>query len=572
MGFDDRGIGGGVVKRHHHRARTPWHGAIIIGSVWVLGIIVLVVGTLTHSSIGLVWPMGEDITWSLWLKQGVGALAAQQEFAADHRNPLSGWIYSLAAPLILGHQYGLHFLRLLTCLMLGLSFYALARQFCRGRATYFPVLLGSIISIWWFWDNYSQVVWIMLFVLSLSALIVWSYCVYVDSDRTKGAFYGWSIALWLIALGTYSIQCGAVIPVILIALFRGQWRGWREAILAAIRDAAPYLLVGAAFGAIWVTAAGGFFADGSIVQTTHANISATALLQSMRYFIWHPSFSRLFAAVFAFWSAGAIVLIFVCVTSVMYVVKRLTFDEPDSWAESLRTGAGWMLVTVIGLALPTLFLESTSATWQPGYRSHMMFAAFVPTFLLCVIALLWPVRHAATALFVSGSILASAVVMLSLEQNRQGVAATRWQRNLASGLAPFQKNEAVHFVVINTSGVSYSAHDAETGPFVGVGHYYGALFVQDKLNHFPTRWSLFSLPTESSMRIVETQPAPPGYVGSWRIVFHPNVVVGAMYGNSDPVPRETVRIVKFDGEKVTPLIPLRSDFTGLQADIVDVAN
>src|SRR5882724_10015968 len=170
--------------------RSLWRGATIIVSVWAIGMAVLVIGTLTHSSTGFVWPMGQDIDWSLFLKQGVGALAAEQEFAADHGNPLSGWIYSLAAPLILGHQYGFHLLRLMTCLMLGLSIYALASQFCRGRALYFPMLLGSIVSIWWFWSNDTQVVWMMLFALALSALVVWSYCVYVDSGRTRGIFYG----------------------------------------------------------------------------------------------------------------------------------------------------------------------------------------------------------------------------------------------------------------------------------------------------------------------------------------------------------------------------------------------
>jgi hypothetical protein len=175
--------------------------------------------------------------------------------------------------------------------------------------------------------------------------------------------------------------------------------------------------------------------------------------------------------------------------------------------------------------------------------------------------LLWPARHAAAALFVGGSVLASAVVVLSLEQNREGVAATRWERNLAIGLAPFQGNEAVHFVVINTSGVNY----------ISINPLIGAHFVQDKLNHFPARWSPSSLPTDSSIRILETQAAPPGYVGSWRVVFRRDVVIGALIGNSDPVPTRSVRIVRFDGEKVTPLGVLHpNDLVGLQADVADV--
>lgn len=507
-------------------------GAAVIAAIWALGIAVLVVGTLTQAPIGFVWPMGQDIDWSLFLKQGIGLPAAVQEFTADHRNPLSGWVYSLAAPLILGHQYGFHSVRLLACLMLGLSIYALAWQFGRGRALTFPTMLGATVAIWWFWSNYTQVVWIMLFALALSVLVVWTYCLYVDSSRTRGTAYGMSLALWLVVLGTYSIQCGAIVAVGLVALFRGEWRGWRT-VGAAFCDLIPYTVIGAAFGLTWLTAASGFFADSGVQQTTHVNISASALLQSLQYFLWHPAFTRLAGAVMRTWSPGAIALTICLVALLVVRIKPIVAAGEGS----PRAGAGWTLVTMVCLALPTTVLEATSATWGPGLRSDMMFAGFFPTLVLCAIALAFPPRHAARALFAGSTVLAAAIALLSFEQNMQAVAASRWQRNLATGLLPYQQAtpSAIHFIVVNKSGQDF------------IGDHFGPRFVQDKLNRTPKAWSLDAFPTESSMRIVDSLDGTP----AWPLSIGPDVVRGALYASSESVPRSTVRIVTFDGQSVS---------------------
>ncbi|MBC7578515.1 MAG: hypothetical protein H7312_14305 [Tardiphaga sp.] len=530
----------------------------IILSVWTAGILILVLGTVTNANIGFVWPMGQDIDWSLILKQGIGAYAAEQEFSIDHRNPLSGWVYSIASPLILGHIYGFHILRLLTCLFLGLSFYALARQLCRREASYFPVLLGSSIAMWWFWSNHTQVVWLMLFVLALSALIVWSYCIYVDSDRRWGAFYAFSLALWLVALGTYSIQCGAIISVFLIALFRGRSRGLGP----AIRDTFPYLLIAVSFAAIWITSARGFFLEDAVSKTTQAHLSVAALFKSIGYFLWHPSFTRVLSSAIEHWSAMTFAAVFGCGILIAYLLKRLTFDETRFAAKSLREGSLWILIVAASLAVPTLFLEATSPIWKPGTRSEMMYAGFVPMAVLGVAALICSFlrRGAATkVLFATAAVLMSIVVLLNVEQNREATAVYRWQTNLAAGLQPLQRATpgALHFLVINSSGRSH------------IDPGFGARFAQDKLGRIPTRWSAVSLSSESSLRVIENLAAPTGYSGTWTVTIGPNTVYGAMENSHEEVPRETVRVVRFNGVTVEALASVsEADIAGLQARLV----
>jgi hypothetical protein len=122
-------------------------GFALIFAVWLIALLGLAIGTVSKSPISFLWPMGQDIDWSLILKQGIGAKAAEQEFSFDHRNPLSGWAYSAAAPLILGHQYGFHLVRLLSCLMLGISVFLLAHRFGRGERSPFPVSLGMVVLV-----------------------------------------------------------------------------------------------------------------------------------------------------------------------------------------------------------------------------------------------------------------------------------------------------------------------------------------------------------------------------------------------------------------------------------------
>lgn len=539
--------------------RGFWLGAAIVFSIWLLGILALITGTLANARIGFVWPMGQDIDWSILLKQGAGRLAAEQEFTFDHRNPLSGWVYSLVAPLILGSPYGFHIVRLLCCLMLGLSVYGMIWRFCYGRALYFAVLVGTIISMWWFWSNFSQVVCLMLFALGLSTIVVWTYCAYVDSGRTKGALYGWSIVLWLIVLSTYTIQCGAIIPVFLVALLRGNSRG----IWPAVRDTAPYLATGAIFAAIWIASAAGFFGEPAVAKTTHAEISWNALTLSIRYLFWHPIFPLLIGNALSSWPWAMLVLLALLLVPGLWLTKRLTVNPGTFNAAALRVGASWTVVVAFGLALPTVFLESTSSTWIPGTRSDMLFAAFIPMTVLGTTAMLASFctqRTGARILFGVSIVLAGLIVPLNFEQNRQANVAYRWQKNLAEGISAYKFETAgpLHFIVINTSGS------------LQVGGDYAARFVQDKLNRLPLRWTQLAAASDTTMRFLEAGDPPDGYAGSWPVVYGPTLVVGALYGSSVPVPESSVRTFKFDGTVVKLIEGVQvSDLAGWRATVRD---
>jgi len=528
-------------------------GFFIICSVWGIGVAVLALLNILHSQNGFLWPMGQDLDWSLILKQGVGSVAAGQEYALDHRNPLSAWFYTIASPLILNFEYGFHLLHLISCLMLGVSVYLLIWQFCRGRVLLFPAITGSIISLWWFWSNSTQVVSLMLAVLALSVLTVWSYCCYVDSERTRGIFYGWSITLWLLGISTYTIQCGAIIPIFLIAAFRGPSKSIKRAVI----DILPYCFVGAAFMGIWIASAYPFFADIGVKQTTHFNISWGQLLQSMKFFIWHPSLSIYLNNALSVWSISSIMLIVVIFTIIVGAIVFKTFSAKDFEKNYFRQGAAWTLVTAIGLAIPTLLLEASSATWLPGTRSDMMYAAFVPMVFFSILIGITPVRAMKYITLIGASVFGSLIILLNLEQNRQGIDLMRWQQALINGIKPIQDAvpQNLHFIVMS-EGKNGNQNDA-----------FADRFVQDKLARTPFRWSYESSPSEVTMRLMQTQPAPANYTGSWRMVFEPIGVRGALSNSSTLVPYYNVRVVKFDGKNVQLLTEVKpQDVVGWQAD------
>lgn len=528
-------------------------------TMWVLGISLLSLASVLSSKNGFLWPMGQDIDWVLMLKQGIGPLAAEQEFSADHRNPLSGWFYSIASPLILNWDYGFHFLHLISSLILGLSVYALIWQFCSGRALAFPLAVGCVISVWWFWSNAGQVISLMLCVFSLSILTVASYCVYVDSGRTRGIFYGWSLSLWFLAIATYSIQCGAIIPIFLIAALRGQGKSIN--IKLALRDVLPYLLIGAGFMGIWIAAANAFFADAGVAETTHIHIAWKQLLSSVLYLIWHPSIVRLFHEASANYSIARGGLLALGFAGILYFMMRRTFKGKSAEGAFLYTGAAWTLLTALGLALPTLLLESTSSTFTPGTRSDMMYAAFIPMFVLSSVAFIGgilKIRSVNFLIFGTAAVLGGAVIYLNLEQNRQAVVLMKWQRNLIAGLVPLQQAVAksLHFIVINESKLNPHGDDLADR------------FVQEKLNRVASRWSAQPDPLKASLRFVQSDPEPAGYSGSWRVVFEPHEVKGALYGSSLALPYDLVRVVRFNGEKVFLINDLKpSHLVGLQADL-----
>ena len=198
-----------------------WPAIFAVITVWCAGITAIVVGKWLHLGVGLnVWFSGQDLDWYLLLKQGSGLLAAYQEFHIDARNPLSGWLYTLFAPIILSGPSGFHIVHLLSCLILALSMTLLSWQLGRRRTIVLPACLGSVIALFWFWSYVQQIMSLMLLAYGMTALSIYCFCVYVDSGRSKPAHYAWSIVIWLCVLGVYSIQSGAIIAFVLLSLAR----------------------------------------------------------------------------------------------------------------------------------------------------------------------------------------------------------------------------------------------------------------------------------------------------------------------------------------------------------------
>ena len=535
--------------------------------VWTAAIVSVMIGRWLRLGVGLnVWFSGQDFDWYIILKEGLGLVSSEQEFLIDHRNPLSGWVYSAFSPVILSGPSGLYQLHLLSCLFLGLSVALLTWRLGREKTVVLPACIGSAISIWWIWTTIEQVVWLMLSVYALSALAVFCYCTYVDSGRIKSAHYAWSIVLWLTALGCYTIQSGAILAFVFISLLRQPYIGHKSiknSILCTCKDVAPHTSIALIYLLIWMTASQGFFDDPSVQRSTHFELNVGSMFLSLQYILWHPSFTKIISNIISFWTwyALSICLFFSVLFSfnMLLILVRIQKDVISI------CGPMWVLLVSLCIATPTLLLESTSPVWAPGLRSDMLLPAFTPSVALSLLALALGLtrlttRRQSILLSFGASLLIGLVYIASLEQNRQGQVMTKWMMNLANGIRPLANASAgpLHFIVLNDSKVSY------------MGGFFANRFAQSVLNRIPFRWLNTSSDVDTTLRIAETSEAPTGFTGSWKVVFDLDAVgvKGALFGSDTAVAYSTVRVVRFDGVRVVPLSRIgTSDLTGYQAEL-----
>ena len=308
----------------------------------------------------------------------------------------------------------------------------------------------------------------------------------------------------------------------------------------------------------------GFFNDPSVQSSTHLSIIPSQLASSLVYLFWHPDFSHIAAAVARDWRwSSTVALVITAALSVRLIVGACIGRSSESDRESGWEGPIWLLLVSLTIAAPTVLLESSSPIWGPGLRSEMLYAAFTPSIILGLIALMsarWTVARRTTLLCLSASVLAGLVFTASVEQNRQGQAMTAWESHLARGLQPISEASPgpIHFIVLNTSGLDYVPPE------------FGDRFVQAALNRPSLRWSNQSSPSETTMRIIEPATTPGVCTEFCRVTFKSDAdgVTGALFGSGASVPYASVRTVRFDGLHVTQLGSIAgSDLTTFRADL-----
>lgn len=393
----------------HRRALATVLGCWLgyLGLLWLLGELGLGTGLV-------VWPMGEDRNWIDLLQRGDAGVTARGLWAIDHRNPLSPWWYNAFRPLILGWTNGLFLLRHAVGLALALSSYGLVALWFGPRARAFGCALACLILVSTFNAYFDQIYWNFLGSLVCSILCVTAYLRHLRTPG-RGHWLALSLVLWLAAVATYTIQAGAIVVIALAVWLAEAQRPLLPRLAAVVLATLPFFAVFVLFLLIWQTTsvpAESFFIPPGLSR----------LFGSLRMGLFHEDIPLMGLVLgrsphrFALAAAGVAVA-----AAVWALLPKLGLDERPP----LRVGV--IVLIALGLAAPTLAVETIGSMWTPGSRWRMIYQFTTPALYIGLLALL--AARLGSAFWRAGvAALFGAALILSLAHNERQVAVTKSER------------------------------------------------------------------------------------------------------------------------------------------------
>ena len=333
------------------------------------------------SSLGFsVWPVGEARNWLAILQDGPGTAAPKIFWAIDGRNPLSPWWYVAARPIFDHLPQAFLLMQIAMSGLLGLSTYLLVYELSDRGNRRIAIAAGILTSLFIANIRLDGIHWNFVGATAATVLCIWTYLRYANcSSPGRTLWYGLSICLWLLAIGTYTIQSGAIIAVFLLAVMMPA-RDWRAKLATAVGDTVPYGIVIILFVLIWKTSEPGG------ITTTPLSPSAQGVLASISEGIWHSSYGVLWS-----WASSLSffqLIVFFAVPA-LAAMSAICFTPRDSQTHSfnLQTVIKMGLVAV-SVVMPTIALEGSGTMWGPGTRWPMVMQFWTPMFFLVVLSAL----------------------------------------------------------------------------------------------------------------------------------------------------------------------------------------
>jgi hypothetical protein len=542
--------------RLHHRAtsgssrmgRIADHPVLTLAGLWLAQVIYLAGLQLARLPYGFaVWPMGEDRNWLRFMLDAPGVAMTRDFWLMNDRNPLSPWWYWLFARPILAFDPSLYLLRRAVDLLVAVAVTLLVRRLLGSRGAAIALLAGILVLACSFNGYREQIVWNFMVALALALLAACAYTAYVDSGRAKPLALAAALLLFLVAIGTYTLDIGIAILIAGVAVLRGEPKGLNRVALA---DVGLFAVLGGLFLAIWYTISRPtstyYHLDPALIPT-HALASARDLL-------WHHDFSTWIAA--ALHAPQDVIvglpLVLLFGLTAWHVVSTARIPVLS------RRDMAWLALAFVAIALPVVLLESMSAVWLPGHRSRMIYQVSAPLLLLLVTG-----AAAGTAWRVHSPQLARGVAVVAITvplgllllagtaYNRALNVQTRQQRTFADALAQVARDHPSVRVFL----VRYPYDPAAT---------WGSDALSDTYARTMLRRS------DVTMRLIPFQPAGNAeWAAWWRVQVRGDAegVANASVGGGPAVPYPQVLFVEFDGTRLTipPLVDA-AWFTGLQAD------
>ncbi len=521
---------------------------LAIGVFWIASLVLLFALQLLHTGMGLkIWPMGEDRIWLAMLQNNHGAGIARAFWQINDRNPLSPWWYIAVAPIVLGHDFGIYFVRKIVDPLLALATFFLLDQIGEGRQRPFALTCATLVLFWNFCIYYNeQIMWNFLMALCLTLSSIWSYCKFVDSGRSKATYMSLSLVLYFAAFTSYTIQCGALVANFLLACLRsgaGSSRWLR--VKAALSDGAMFLSLFGLYFLTWVTTS----RPASDYYALHTRLFKKQFLPSVQSLIWHDDYTRLLAKLATDWSPLVLAVSGAAVFGICYLLLQKLWQRET--IKATRSFFFSLLSILLAVSLPTVLLEAMSNVWYPGTRVRMVGQFVSPCLFVGAIYALsawlakWQNRWGRLFLLLALALLASAALLMGLEYNKQLCAQSAFERTLVTELRQYAgaKTADQYFLIrLDNCDWFMSAALDDT-------------FLQTALGR-----------QNVHMRLLPKPPALPGFESNWLIEIGDKGVKHAAFSSGGEwVPWPEIVLVSYDGHRVRLINPVTpADVRGYQ--------
>jgi hypothetical protein len=383
-------------------------------------------------------PQREDLNWMDFFLDASGGGVAQVFWKLDGRNPLSPWWYVLAEPLIRRSPYGLHVASMVINPFLACCTYLLLDRLGHGRSKAFAFTVALVVMLWTFTSSYSHIQWNFYGAAGFTLLSIHCYCGYIDGNRARGGGMVLALLCYLVAIGTYTLQTGAVVAVFFLALLRSD-AAWPERIKRCVFDCGAFVALFLLFSLIWSAST---TLPQSVFFSPDLPLFVGQAAQSLWIFITSPIISQHWQDTVNQWTTGNLLVVFIfaflAIGAILLGVVRMVGPEDAA------VPIGWALVVLVALSVPTLLLEATSTIWVPGKRSPMVQPVFQPLLwiggVFAVFALLKRYALPDWLPFAASAAVAAGVLALALPYNQRLVQTTYHQLNLARQLKPLSAN------------------------------------------------------------------------------------------------------------------------------------
>lgn len=414
---------------------------ITISILWLITLATIGILQKVGAHFGFkVWALGEDRVW-LSLIQGMPEKSlAHGWWATNDRNPLSAWWWLAISPFVRYSNWALYFIRKCFDPILAVCIFLLLDQLGRKKYQTFAFSVSVIVLLWNFSQYHESVLWDMLGALALTLLTLLFYCRYVDSNRSNGSDLALAMLCYLIAISTYTIQSGAVIGIAVLAFYRKPSQVpflISDRIKKTINDTAYFLTIFIVYNCIWYTVN----RNSGVYYKFNLSLFLTQISDSLRQFLFHPSYSIFINKIWKSWSMSAIVATWLSTFLILCFIlfkcnSRMLSNTDDD--DATRIPLGWVVMILLSISLPTILLESTSNIWVPGTRSLMIQQIWQPLLYVSFIFILahflsYFFRKSKKIITLTGvAFLGATTFLVGLDYNHRLVLRTAYQRNLVA--------------------------------------------------------------------------------------------------------------------------------------------